>query len=40
MEMLRSYGVHVLYQPDVYPPRNHIPPEVLLETLEQVVHKQ
>lgn len=37
IEMLRSYGVHVLYQPETYPPRNHIPPKVLLETLEQVI---
>ena len=40
MEMLRSYGVYVLYQPDIYPPRNHIPPKVLLETLEQIVHNK
>jgi phosphopantothenoylcysteine synthetase/decarboxylase len=39
LEMLRSYGVHVLYQPETYPPRNHIPPKVLLETLEQVIHR-
>lgn len=39
LELLRSYGVHVLYQPETYPPRNHIPPKVLLETLEQIIQR-
>jgi len=37
MEMLRSYGVHVLYEPANYPPRNHVPATVLLEVLERVM---
>ncbi len=34
--MLKSYGVHVLYEPDTYPPRNHIPAKVLLDALHQI----
>jgi len=37
MRMLRRYGVHVLYEPETYPPRNHVPAEVILEILHQIV---
>jgi phosphopantothenoylcysteine synthetase/decarboxylase len=39
VEMLRSYSVHVFYEPATYPPRNHIPAEVILGRLEQEMHK-
>ncbi len=36
MRMLRRYGVLLLYQPDVYPPRNEVPDEIILEMLHQL----
>src|SRR5581483_6471224 len=33
LRMLRKHGVHVLYRPDLYPPKNQVPPAVILETL-------
>jgi len=35
--MLREYGVNVMYQPETYPPRNQIPPEVILEELGKML---
>lgn len=40
MRMLRRYGVHVLYEPEIYPPRNHVPAEMILETLHQVIRRK
>lgn len=40
MRMLRRYGVHVLYEPETYPPRNHVPANVILETLEDVIKQK
>ena len=37
VELLRSYGVCVLYQPEKYPPRNHVPPEAILEVLQKQI---
>jgi hypothetical protein len=39
-EMLRSYGVHVLYEPETYAPRNHVPAEVILDALHQIMNIQ
>jgi phosphopantothenoylcysteine synthetase/decarboxylase len=36
---LREYGVHVLYEPDKYPPKNEVPWEIILETLHQIMAK-
>ncbi len=33
MRLLRRYGVHLLYNPEAYPPRNEVPDEIILETL-------
>ncbi|GHO59227.1 flavoprotein [Ktedonobacter robiniae] len=33
IRLLRRAGVQVLYEPDIYPPKNQIPPSVLLQTL-------
>ena len=40
IEMLRSYGVDVFYKPELYPPRNHIPPEDILQRLDQLIAKK
>jgi phosphopantothenoylcysteine synthetase/decarboxylase len=37
LQMLRDYGVHVLYEPEIYPPRNRVPAEVILETLHRLI---
>ncbi len=37
---LREYGVHILYEPDTYPPKNEVPWEVILETLERMTFKR
>ncbi|HLG65939.1 MAG TPA: flavoprotein [Ktedonosporobacter sp.] len=39
MRMLRRHGVHVLYRPDLYPPKNQVPPAAILETLYQVMSR-
>lgn len=38
IRMLRRYGVRVLYQPQIYPPKNQVPPEVILEELDRLIH--
>ena len=32
LHMLKDYGVRVLYEPDTYPPKNQVPPEVILDS--------
>lgn len=39
LQMLRDYGVHVLYEPDIYPPKNQVPAEVILEVLNETVRE-
>jgi phosphopantothenoylcysteine synthetase/decarboxylase len=36
---LREYGVHVIYEPDKYPPKNEVPWKVILETPHQMTIK-
>lgn len=36
MRLLRKYGVHLLYNPAAYPPRNEVPDEIILETLHRL----
>lgn len=36
---LREYGVHIIYEPDKYPPKNEVPWEVILETLHRMTTK-
>ena len=40
IELLRSYGVDVFYEPERYPPRNHIPPADILQRLDQLIEKK
>lgn len=37
MAQLREYGVHILYEPDTYPPKNEVPWKIILETLHQIL---
>src|SRR5438477_3825957 len=37
LEMLREYGVRVLYEPEAYPPKNQVPPDVILDVLDETV---
>lgn len=39
IRMLRRYGIHVLYRPETYPPRNQVPPAVILEELHSLIRK-
>jgi hypothetical protein len=36
IRMLRRYGVQVLYHPETYPPKNEIPPAVILKELHRL----
>jgi hypothetical protein len=40
ISLLREYGVWVLYDPEMYPPRNEIPPEIILETLDRLYEEK
>lgn len=37
MRMLRKHGVHILYKPEIYPPKNQVPPEVILDELHTLI---
>lgn len=37
LKRLKKYGVHILYQPETYPPKNHVPAEVILTELERIM---
>lgn len=37
VRMLRRYGIRVLYVPEIYPPRNRVPPAVILEELHALL---
>jgi len=36
MRMLRRYGVHLLYEPEAYPPRNEVPDTIILERVHRI----
>ncbi len=36
---LREYGVHIIYEPETYPPKNEVPWDVILEELDQVMSR-
>lgn len=40
LQMLREYGVRVLYEPEKYPPKNQVPPDVILEVLDETVRNR
>lgn len=37
LRMLRRYGIHLFYEPEMYPPRNEIPNEVILRKLNEML---
>ncbi len=37
VRMLKRYGVHILYEPETYPPKNRVPSAVILEKLHQIL---
>lgn len=37
LQMLRDYGIRMLYEPDTYPPKNQIPAEVILDVLHEKI---
>ena len=39
LQMLREYGVCVLYEPETYPPKNQVPPQVILEVLDETIQE-
>jgi hypothetical protein len=39
LQMLRDYGVRVLYEPEQYPPKNQVPPDVILAVLGETIRK-
>ena len=39
IQFLREYGVHVLYEPETYPPKNEVTWEVILDTLHEMLRK-
>jgi phosphopantothenoylcysteine synthetase/decarboxylase len=36
VRMLKRYGVYVFYEPEMYPPRNEVPGEVILDELQKI----
>jgi len=39
LRLLKRHGVHILYEPEKYPPNNKIPAESILDTLHDVMKK-
>ncbi len=39
LQMLREYGVRVLYEPEKYPPKNQVPPDVILTVLNEIIRE-
>jgi phosphopantothenoylcysteine synthetase/decarboxylase len=40
IRLLRRYGVRVIYEPETYPPRNQVPPDIILEALQELMHQK
>ncbi|GLV59812.1 hypothetical protein KDH_66360 [Dictyobacter sp. S3.2.2.5] len=40
LRLLRKYKIHVLYEPQLYPPKNRVPPEIILATLNDVIYEK
>jgi Flavoprotein len=38
IDFLRGCGVNVIYEPEMYPPKNQVPPDVLLDTLSEMMN--
>lgn len=39
LSFLRENGVHVIYQPETYPPKNEVPPDVILDELDKELRR-
>jgi Flavoprotein len=39
LQMLREYGVRVFYEPEKYPSKNQVPPDVILAVLDETVRR-
>lgn len=37
LRMLRRYGIHILYEPETYPPRNEVPNQRVLEEVKTMM---
>jgi hypothetical protein len=37
LTLLREYGIRVLYEPETYPPKLQVLPEIILQALEEVL---
>jgi hypothetical protein len=37
IRLLRRWGIQVLYEPQTYPPKNQVPPDVILDTLHRLM---
>lgn len=37
VRFLRRAGVHVIYEPELYPPKNWVPPEITLNALDELM---
>src|SRR5579875_3301530 len=35
LAQLKDYGVHIIYEPETYPPKNEVPWDIILATLHQ-----
>jgi phosphopantothenoylcysteine synthetase/decarboxylase len=39
LRMLRRYGIHIIYEPETYPPKNQVPVGVILEALHTLTQE-
>lgn len=37
LRLLRRYGIHVIYDMEQYPPKNQVPPGIILEVLHRLI---
>lgn len=40
LRLLRRYGIQVLYEPETYPPKNQVPPEIILAALHALIDQR
>ena len=40
LKRYERYGVRILYQPEKYPPKNQVPPDVILSALDEIIAEQ
>lgn len=39
LDLLRTYGVHIIYEPENYPYKNQVPPSIILDRLEKEIRR-